>query len=806
MADTKTKKKPSTFSAAKKKEILSDYKLGWLSRHMSLIGRKEVLTGKAKFGIFGDGKEMPQIALSKVFKNGDFRSGYYRDQTIMLAIDGITPVQFFAQLYATPDSELEPSSGGRQMNGHFASRLLNEDGTWKDQTKMKNTSADMSPTAGQMSRLLGLAQASKVYRNEKALKGKEWKKFSNKGNEIAFGTIGDASTSEGVFWETINAAGVLQVPMIMSVWDDGWGISVSKKYQTTKESISEALSGFQRTKDQPGFEILIAKAWDYEELMETYEKAEKIARKEHVPVLVHVHEVTQPQGHSTSGSHERYKDAERLKFEEDFCCLRKTKEWILENKIATKKKLDQLEKEASQEASEAKKTAWDNYITPIKEEKKQMLSWLSDLKEESGEASIDDLIKRLKMVQSPFRKDVLSAGRKALYATAGKSSDTRDAIKSWVNESTEANKERYNSQLLSETEFSPLKIDEIKPEYSDDSKNVDGRVVIRDNFDKIFEKHPNTLVFGEDAGKLGDVNKGLEGMQDKYGEIRVSDTGIREATILGQGIGMSLRGLRPIADIQYLDYVLYCFQGMSDDLASLRYRTKGGQTAPLIVRTRGHRLEGVWHSGSPMGVLINGLRGIHLCVPRNLTSAAGFYNTLIQGDDPAMVIEPLNGYRLKEKLPENIGEFTTPLGIPEIVKEGDDITIVSYGSTFNIIEGMISQFENVGISVELVDARTLLPFDRNHMIVESLKKTNRLLVVDEDVPGGAAAYIMQHIVEEQGGYRYLDSRPQCLTAQPHRPAYGTDGDYFSKPNAEDIFEAVYEIMQESETDRFPEIY
>ncbi len=806
MAETKTKKKKSTFSAAKKKEILSDYKLGWLSRHMSLIGRKEVLTGKAKFGIFGDGKEMPQIAMSKVFKNGDFRSGYYRDQTFMLAIEGVTPVQFFAQLYATPDTDLEPSSGGRQMNAHFATRLLNEDGTWKDQTKMKNTSADMSPTAGQMSRLLGLAQASKVYRNEKALKGKEWEKFSNKGNEIAFGTIGDASTSEGVFWETINAAGVLQVPMIMSVWDDGWGISVSKKYQTTKESISEVLSGFQRTKDQAGYEILTAKAWDYPGLMETYEKAEKIAREEHVPVLVHVHEVTQPQGHSTSGSHERYKDEERLKFEEEFCCLQKTKDWILENKIATKKKLEELEEEASKEATEAKKEAWDNYISPIKEDKKQMLEWLAALKDESGAEAIDDLIKRLKMVQNPFRKDVLSAGRKALYATAGKSSSTRDSIKSWVNESAEANKERFNSHLLSETEFSPLKIEEIKPKYSDDSKKVDGRVVIRDNFDKIFDKYPNTLVFGEDAGKLGDVNKGLEGMQDKYGEIRVSDTGIREATILGQGIGMSLRGLRPIADIQYLDYVLYCFQGMSDDLASLRYRTKGGQAAPLIVRTRGHRLEGIWHSGSPMGVLINGLRGVHICVPRNLTAAAGFYNTLIQGDDPAMVIEPLNGYRLKEKLPENLGEFTTPLGIPEIVKEGDDITIVSYGSTFNIIEGMMSQFDEAGISVELVDARTLLPFDRNHMIVESLKKTNRLLVVDEDVPGGAAAYIMAHIVEEQGGYRYLDSRPRCLTAQPHRPAYATDGDYFSKPNAEDIFEAVYGIMQECEKDRFPEIY
>ncbi len=806
MAETKTRKKISAFSAAKKKEILADYKLGWLSRYMSLIGRKEVLTGKAKFGIFGDGKEMPQIAMSKVFKDGDFRSGYYRDQTFMLAIGGVTPVQFFAQLYATPDTELEPHSGGRQMNAHFASRLLNDDGTWKDQTKMKNTSSDMSPTAGQMARLLGLAQASKVYRNEKTLKGKEWNKFSKKGNEVAFGTIGDASTSEGVFWETINAAGVLQVPMIMSVWDDGWGISVSKKYQTTKESISEVLSGFQRTKNKPGYEILKTKAWDYPSLIETYQKAEEIARKQHVPVLVHVEEVTQPQGHSTSGSHERYKTEERLKFEEEFCCLQKTRAWILKNKIAAKKQLDELEEEALNEANSAKKEAWKNYSEPIKAEKTQMMDWLAGLKEETGQAKIDDVIKRLKMVQNPIRKDVLSAGKKALYATAGKSSSTKTTLIEWVKQSEENNKERFNSHLLSETEFSPLRIEEVKPEYSEKPKNVDGRVVLRDNFDKIFEKYSNTLVFGEDAGKLGDVNKGLEGMQDKYGEIRVFDTGIREATILGQGIGMALRGLRPIADIQYLDYVLYCFQGMSDDLASLRYRTKGGQAAPLLVRTRGHRLEGIWHSGSPMGVLINGLRGIHICVPRNLTSAAGFYNTLIQGDDPALVIEPLNGYRLKEKMPDNLGEFTTPLGVPEVVKEGEDITVVSYGSTFNIIEGMIPQFEETGISIELIDARTLLPFDRNHMIVESLRKTNRLLVVDEDVPGGASAFIMHQILEIQEGYKHLDSKPHCLTAQEHRPAYATDGDYFSKPNAEDIYEEVYEIMRECEPDRFPELY
>lgn len=806
MAKAKTKSTKTAFSAAKKKEILSDYRIGWLSRHMSLIGRKEVLTGKAKFGIFGDGKEMPQIAMAKVFKNGDFRSGYYRDQTFMLAIDGVTPVQFFAQLYATPDEKLEPSSGGRQMNAHFATRLLNEDGTWKELTKMKNTSADMSPTAGQMARLLGLAQASKVYRNEKALKGKEWTKFSKKGNEIAFGTIGDASTSEGVFWETINAAGVLQVPMVMSVWDDGYGISVAKKYQTTKESISEILSGFQRTEDKAGYEILTVKAWDYEALMETYKKAEKIARDEHVPVLIHVQEVTQPQGHSTSGSHERYKNEERLKFEVDFCCLAKTREWILKNKIATAKKLDQIEEEALKEATEARKEAWNNYSGPIKEEKKEVMGLLEELKAETGVDAIDGVIKKLKMAQNPIRKDVLSAARNALYATKGTESEVRSKLLAWTKESVEANKERFNSHLLSETEFSPLKIEEVKPEYSDKPKSVDGRVVLRDNFDKIFEKYPNTLVFGEDAGKLGDVNKGLEGMQDKYGEIRVTDTGIREATILGQGIGMALRGLRPIADIQYLDYVLYCFQGMSDDLASLRYRTKGGQAAPLVVRTRGHRLEGIWHSGSPMGVLINGLRGVHVCVPRNLTSAAGFYNTLLQGDDPALVIEPLNGYRLKEKMPENLGEFTTPLGVPEIVSEGSDITVVSYGATFNMIEAMIPQFEEARISIELIDVRTLLPFDKGHMIVESLKKTNRLLIVDEDVPGGASAFIMQQIVEEQEGYKFLDSKPIALSAQAHRPAYATDGDYFSKPNAEDIFEAAYEMMRESDPAKYPELY
>jgi len=806
MAKAKKKSTKKKFTAAQKKEVLNDFKLGWVSRHMSLIGRKEVLSGKAKFGIFGDGKEIPQIALAKQFRQGDFRSGYYRDQTIMLAIDQVTPQQLFAQLYAHADVEADPSSAGRQMNSHFASRLIDEEGEWKDQTKSKNTASDISPTAGQMSRLLGLAQASKVYRNEEALKGKEWKKFSNKGDEIAFGTIGDASTSEGVFWETINAGGVLQIPMVVSVWDDGFGISVSKKYQTTKESISEILSGFQRTEEKEGYEILTVKAWDYEALLDTYEKAANIAREEHVPVLVHVQEVTQPQGHSTSGSHERYKDEERLKWEEEYCCLERMRRWILDNNIAKAEELDKLEEEAKNEINEAKKAAWNAFMEPIKEEKKAVLDLLRALQEETGVAKVGEYAKALKNYPTAIRKDILSAARKSLAVTAGKNGSSRNQLIDWVSTSLEENKERYSSHLYSETKYSPLNVDEIRPEYEDKPKKVDGRLVLRDNFEKIFDKYSNTLVFGEDTGKLGDVNKGLEGMQDKYGEIRVSDTGIREATILGQGIGMAIRGLRPIAEIQYLDYLLYCFQGISDDLATIRYRTKGGQAAPLIVRTRGHRLEGIWHSGSPMGMIVNGVRGIHFCVPRNLTEAAGFYNTLLQGDDPAIVVEPLNGYRLKEDLPSNLGEFTTPLGKPEIVNEGSDITVVSYGSTFNIIEGLLPQLDKAGISIELIDVRTLLPFDIDHVIGKSLSKTNRLLIVDEDVPGGASAYILQNILEDQEGYFNLDSEPKCLTAKAHRPAYASDGDYFSKPNAEDIFESIYSIMSEADPSRFPEIY
>lgn len=806
MAEVKAKNTRKTFTAAQKKEILSDYKLGWVSRHMSLIGRKEVLTGKAKFGIFGDGKEVPQIAMSKVFRNGDFRSGYYRDQTFMLAIGGTTIEQFFAQLYAHPDIEADPFSGGRQMNSHYATRLVNKDGTWIDQTKSKNTASGISPTAGQMARLVGLAQASKVYRNSKELQKGEWKKFSNKGNEVAFGTIGDASTSEGVFWEAINAVGVLQLPLIMSVWDDDFGISVPKKYQTTKESISKVLSGFQRTEDEPGYEILTVKAWDYPELLKTYEKAEKIARTEHVPVLVHVQEVTQPQGHSTSGSHERYKSKERLEWEVEYCCLAQMRKWILARKIAHEADLDQLETEALTIVSSGKNSAWDAYISPMKGEKAFVLEKINELIAVKEDARLQDLVKRLKSNLNAIRKDILPAARKAVRFTLGLDHKARKELIDWLKENEPINEKRYSSHLYSETPFSPLSIEHVPPKYSEKSKMADGRIVVRDNFDKIFEKYPQVLTFGEDVGALGDVNKGLEGLQEKFGKTRLSDTGIREATILGQGVGLALRGLRPIAEIQYLDYLLYCFFVLSDDLATLRYRTVGGQAAPVIIRTRGHRLEGIWHSGSPMGLILNGAKGVHLCVPRNLTEAAGFYNTLLKGDDPAIVVEPLNAYRLKEKLPENPGEYTTPLGIPEVLNKGTDVTVVSYGSTLNIISSVLPQLEEVGISVELIDVRTLMPFDVNHSIVESIKKTNRLLVVDEDVPGGASAFIMQHILQEQNGYYHLDSEPHCLTAKAHRPAYASDGDYFSKPNAEDIFDEIYAMMRECEPEKFPEIY
>lgn len=794
----------SKYSKKQAEDIINDYRIACESRQMSLLGRKEVLTGKAKFGIFGDGKELPQLVLAKFFKDGDFRSGYYRDQTLMMAIGELTPEEFFAQLYANPDTEHDPNSGGRQMNSHFATRLIEEDGSWIPQTARKNTSADMSPTAGQMTRLLGLAQASKVYRENDLLKG--WTDFSDNGNEIAWGTIGDASTSEGPFWETVNAAGVLQVPMVLSVWDDGYGISVSKKYQTTKESISKVLRGFKRTKSEPGFEILKAKAWDYDELIEVYNEAQTIAREEHVPVLIHVEEVTQPQGHSTSGSHERYKSDSRLEWEEEYCCINQFKKWILDEGITKANRLQKIEEESVERVKQAQKTAWEDYLNPIKQEKEELMALLESASSAHSDLTrLNTLLTQLKRKNSPNRKDVVSIARRTLFEMRDVQSGAKKDLKNWLDTQQEDNKARYNSHLYSETPSSPLHISENEPSYGGESEKVDGRVVLRDNFDVLFERHPNTLVFGEDVGQLGDVNLGLEGMQKKYGELRVSDTGIREATILGQGIGMSLRGLRPIAEIQYLDYLLYCFQGLSDDVATLRYRTAGGQAYPLIVRTRGHRLEGIWHSGSPMGVLINGLRGMHICVPRNLTDAAGFYNTLIQGDDPALVIEPLNAYRMKEQLPENLGDFTVPLGIPKILSEGSDITLVSYGSTCNIVESVLPELEKAGVSAELIDVRTLLPFDRKHMIVESLKKTNRILFIDEDVSGGATGFMMQQVIDKQGGYRYLDSEARCLTAQDHRPAYATDGDYFSKPSAEDIIEAVWEIMHEANPGKYPPI-
>lgn len=814
MASTKTKKKgapgtekKSSWSKKQKEELLDDYKLAVMSREASYLGRKETLTGKAKFGIFGDGKEMPQLAMARHFREGDFRSGYYRDQTFMLAIGQVTLQQFFAQLYAHADVEQEPHSGGRQMNAHFSTRSLDEEGNWRDLTQMKNTSPDISPTSGQMARLLGLAQASNIYRHHEELKEKEhFKKFSDGGNEVAWGTIGDASTSEGPFWETVNAAGVLQVPMVLSVWDDGYGISVPRKYQTTKESISEVLAGFQRTDEKDGIEIMTVKAWDYPALLETYEKAAKIAREDHVPVVIHVQEVTQPQGHSTSGSHERYKSEERLEWEEEYCCLNQTRQWMLDEGIATEEALNEIEEEAKIKVKESQKAAWKAFKGEIREELNVVEGLLDDLAAQSDRADkLEEIKKEMNRPMVPLRKDVFGAARKALRATRGQSQPARRKLEEWLEENFEKNRYRYDAHLYSEGDQSPLNVEEVKPRYGEDPKQVDGRVVLRDNFEKLFEKYPEALVFGEDTGKLGDVNKGLEGMQEKFGELRVRDTGIREATILGQGIGMALRGLRPIAEIQYLDYLLFCFQGLSDDLATVRYRSMGGQKAPMIVRTRGHRLEGIWHTGSPMGMVLNGIRGVHVCVPRNLTDAAGMYNTLMRGDDPALIVEPLNAYRLKEPLPENLGEFTVPLGIPEVVSEGGDITIVSYGSTCNICEDVVPQLEEAGVSAELIDVKTLLPFDREHRIVESLKKTNRILFVDEDVPGGATAFMMNHVMQEQKGYFYLDSDPQCVTAKEHRGAYGSDGDYFSKPNEEDIFEAAYALMHEADPANYPAI-
>lgn len=782
------------------KQILADYKLACESREASLLGRKEVLTGKAKFGIFGDGKELAQIAMAKQFKDGDFRSGYYRDQTFMMAIGQLTVQEFFAALYAHSDITADPASGGRQMGGHYATRNIDENGDWKDLTAQKNSSADISPTAGQMPRLLGIAQASKIYRNNPELSS--FTRFSDKGNEVAFGTIGDASTSEGLFFETINAAGVLQVPMVMSIWDDGYGISVPKKFQTTKQSISVLLQGLQRDEEHPGFEIFTVKGWDYPGLINTYEEAVALSRKAHIPVLIHVEELTQPQGHSTSGSHERYKSKEILDWSREYDCLEQFKKWLVEKEIASEEQLNDIAGRAKKDVRQAQKEAWSNFQKEILAEAEvvsELLSRGADLPEaEELEALKAELAARA----YPLRKDIFNAARRAVWAMRNSDAALKSELIQWLSEEKAKNYDRYSTHLYSESNHSPLKVAEVKPEFSEEEM-VDGRLIVRDNFKKLFEKYPELLTFGEDTGKIGGVNQTMEGMQELFGELRVADTGIREATIVGQGIGMAMRGLRPIAEIQYLDYLLYALQIMSDDLATVRYRTAGGQKAPLIVRTRGHRLEGIWHSGSPMGAIINSIRGIHVCVPRNLTQAAGFYNTLLQGDDPALVVEPLNGYRSKERMPSNLGEFTIPLGMPEVVKEGTDITLVSYGSTFNLAIEAEKELEKMGISVELIDVRTLLPFDINHLIVESLKKTNRLFIVDEDVSSGATAFMLDKILTCQKGYYHLDSVPVTMSAKDHRPAYGTDGDYFSKPSIDDMVERVYDIMHESDPQRFP---
>ncbi|MDC1504806.1 thiamine pyrophosphate-dependent enzyme [Winogradskyella sp.] len=786
-----------------KTEVLNDYTLAVTSRECSLLGRREVLTGKAKFGIFGDGKEVPQIAWAKAFNNGDFRSGYYRDQTFMMAIGQLSIEQFFAGLYGNTDLKEEPMSAGRQMGGHFATHSLDENGAWKNLTEQKNSSADISPTAGQMPRLLGLAQASKIYRN---VAGIDTTKFSKEGNEIAWGTIGNASTSEGLFFETINAAGVLQVPMVISVWDDEYGISVHARHQTTKENISEILKGFQRDEDNNGYEIFRVNGWNYAELMDTYQRAAQVSRKEHVPVLIHVQELTQPQGHSTSGSHERYKNAERLAWEAEYDCNVQMRKWILENNIATEDDLVAIEKDIKKAVRNGKKAAWSAFINPILSETETVKTLLTKVAASSANSAFISKLKNdLDKIDEPLRKDLLTATRKALRYVVSENTPEKTELQQWITNYIEKIQPKYSSHLYSASSQKAQNHLEIAPTYADNAELVDGRIILRDNFDAIFNTYPEALIFGEDAGHIGDVNQGLEGLQAKYGELRISDTGIREATILGQGIGMAMRGLRPIAEIQYLDYILYALQIMSDDLATLQYRTKGRQKAPLIIRTRGHRLEGIWHSGSQMGGVLNLIRGIHVLVPRNMTKAAGFYNTLLQSDEPALIVECLNGYRLKEKMPTNIGEFKTPLGVVETIKDGNDITLVSYGSTLRLVEQAAKELLEVGIDAEIIDVQSLLPFDLNHDIVKSVAKTNRLMVIDEDVKGGASAYILDQILNVQNAFQHLDSQPQTLAAKPHRPAYGTDGDYFSKPSAEDIFEAIYDVMHEVNPIDFPKL-
>lgn len=792
-----------------REEILKDFQLAHLSRQVAVLGRKEVLSGKAKFGIFGDGKEVAQIAMARNFRNGDWRSGYYRDHTFMMAAGMFTAEQFFYQLYGLTDEQLNPGSAGRNFNNHFASSSLKEDGSWNNLAAMKNTAADLSPTAGQMPRLIGLGYASKLYRDNEPLH--QFTQFSDKGNEVAFGTIGDASTAEGMFFETINAAAVLQIPVAIAVWDDGYGISVTKDKQIVKASVSEALKGFEKKGKSNGIEIMYARGWNYPELIDVFEKGIEKCRRTHVPVLFHVDEMMQPFGHSTSGSHERYKTTERLEWEKQHDPLLKMEQWILDEGLAGEEDLEKIKDQAVVNARKARDRAWKEYAEPIRRERDELLAIIDGRTCKCENEDVDKLgilSKDLKRIMHPIRKDVQSTAKRImrnLCHTCPMREELQESVSAWLKQYKEKNHERYSTKLYNETDRSALKVQPVAVE-TDEKEVMNGREIIRDNFDALFAKNPRLVTFGEDSGKIGDVNKGLEGLQDKYGEWRVSDTGIRETTIIGQGVGMALRGLRPIAEIQYFDYLLYALATLSDDLATLHWRTKGAQAAPVIIRTRGHRLEGIWHSGSPLSMVINSIRGIYVCVPRNMTQAAGMYNTLLEADDPALVIEPLKGYGLKEPKPKNFGEFRVPLGKPEILVEGTDLTLVTYGSCVRIAETAVKQLAEFDISVELIDVQTLLPFDLEGTIGKSVEKTNKVVFFDEDVPGGATAFMMKHVLEDQKAYFHLDAEPRTLTAHEHRPAYSSDGDYYSNPNAEDVFETVYGIMHEYDPRKYPAIY
>ena len=780
--------------------VLEDYKTAVISRQISLLGRKEVLTGKAKFGVFGDGKELPQIALSKVFKPGDWRSGYYRDQTLALATGMTNIYSYFSQLYAHPSFDADPSSSGRQMNSHLSVPLIDEDGNWLNQTTQYNTVSDISTTGGQMARIVGLGLASKIYRENKSLEYLKY--FSKSGDEVIFCTVGNASTSEGVFWEAINACGVKQIPVVISIWDDGYGISVPNEIQTTKSDISKVLQGFQRNEQEAGFEIFKVKGWDYAGLCEVYQRAEKVAREEHIPCIVHVTELTQPQGHSTSGSHERYKSKDRLDWEDEFDCISQMESWMLNTGITDQQHFDTIKQEAVALVRKEQKRAWSDYVQFLDQERLEAIEMLSKVPDQRvvfslktlqsmSDRSLKEVYEHVRRVIRELRYEENLAGKAELIA--------------WYKEKQKENYNRYNSFLHTETPYSALHVSVVEPEYNDDSAIVDGREILNSCFKANFEKDERLLSFGEDVGKIGDVNQGFAGLQEIFGEDRIFDTGIRESVIIGKGIGLAMRGLKPIAEIQYLDYLIYAMPVLSDDLASLSYRTKGTQKAPVIIRTRGHRLEGIWHSGSPMSVLLGGLRGIHICVPRNMTQAAGMYNTLLKSDEPALVVECLNGYRLKEKMPSNIGDFTVPIGKAEVIKSGTDITVVSYGSTLRLVEQAVLALDKLGISIEIVDVQTLAPFDLSGVCVESLKKTNKLLVVDEDFPGGASSYILKNILEDQNGYYFLDGQPRTLTAKAHRPPYGSDGDYFTKPSVDDIVELVYEMLGETNPEKFPRL-